>query len=72
MNGYKYTRLISQDELEHHGVKGQRWGVTRTPEELGHRAAKTPIEKWKSKQRAKVDHLYEKTYRSLDTVDRYV
>lgn len=22
--------------LEHHGVKGQRWGVRRTPEQLGH------------------------------------
>lgn len=24
------------DYLEHHGVKGQRWGVRRTPEQLGH------------------------------------
>lgn len=23
--------------LEHHGVKGQRWGIRRTPEQLGHR-----------------------------------
>ena len=23
-------------ELYHHGIKGQKWGVTRTPEELGH------------------------------------
>ncbi len=23
--------------LEHHGVKGQRWGVIRTPEQLGHK-----------------------------------
>lgn len=23
--------------LEHHGIKGMRWGVRRTPEELGHR-----------------------------------
>lgn len=23
--------------LEHHGIKGQRWGVRRTPEQLGHR-----------------------------------
>lgn len=23
--------------LEHHGIKGQRWGVRRTPEQLGHK-----------------------------------
>ena len=22
--------------LEHHGIKGQKWGVIRTPEQLGH------------------------------------
>ena len=24
------------EELMHHGIKGQRWGVRRTPAELGH------------------------------------
>lgn len=28
------------DYLEHHGVKGQRWGVRRTPEQLGHKPSK--------------------------------
>ena len=23
-------------EIWHHGIKGQRWGVRRTPEQLGH------------------------------------
>lgn len=23
--------------LEHHGIKGQRWGIRRTPEQLGHK-----------------------------------
>lgn len=38
------------DSLEHYGIKGMRWGVRRTPEELGHknlRKAKTAnLDKW--------------------------
>lgn len=25
------------DWLKHHGIKGQKWGVRRTPEQLGHK-----------------------------------
>lgn len=27
---------VSDEWFEHHGVKGQKWGVRRTPEQLGH------------------------------------
>ncbi|MDO4802995.1 MAG: hypothetical protein Q4A15_12585, partial [Prevotellaceae bacterium] len=27
---------IMYDHIEHHGIKGQRWGIRRTPELLGH------------------------------------
>lgn len=29
-----------QEFLEHHGIKGQRWGIRRTPEQLGHKVSK--------------------------------
>lgn len=32
-------KLYRTDELRHYGVKGMRWGVRRTPEQLGHRDA---------------------------------
>lgn len=28
------------NELYHHGIKGQRWGIRRTPEQLGHMSEK--------------------------------
>lgn len=32
---------MAEDFLEHYGVKGQRWGVRRTPEQLGHKGKST-------------------------------
>lgn len=36
------TRVIG--EIYHHGIKGQKWGIRRSPEQLGHTAAKKPVE----------------------------
>lgn len=38
------------DELYHHGVKGQKWGVRRTPAQLGH---KVSLKKMSNKERDK-------------------
>lgn len=32
---------MENQELYHHGVKGQKWGVRRTPTQLGHRPSNT-------------------------------
>lgn len=34
------SQVYSMDELMHHGVKGMRWGIRRTPEQLGNRVTK--------------------------------
>lgn len=47
------------------GILGMKWGVRRTPEQLGHKP-KTSTEKWKYKQIRQIDRLYEKSYKKLD------
>lgn len=34
--------------LTHYGIKGMRWGVRRTPEQLGHRLSKTSNTAWRN------------------------
>lgn len=71
---------MAEDFLEHYGVKGQRWGVRRTPEQLGHKGKSTikrimaKLKKSsakKKKQKAKKeqesdDKIREKILRSTD------
>lgn len=32
--------MPSEVALEHYGVKGMKWGIRRTPEQLGHKISK--------------------------------
>lgn len=43
MNETEHINALKDEYLEHHGVKGQKWGVTRSREELGYDA--TPKKK---------------------------
>lgn len=45
------SAMFDEARVEHYGVKGMKWGVRRTPEQLGHRSQKSEIEESNSNQK---------------------
>ena len=45
------------NELYHHGIKGMKWGIRRTPAQLGHPTGKIDLNKTKRKDNGLVQFI---------------
>lgn len=61
---------MPDDFLEHYGVKGQRWGVRRTPEQLGHRGESTIKRLMKKIQKSSAKKKKEKVKKEEESDDK--
>lgn len=56
-----YNKPFPQEYLAHYGVKGMKWGIRRTPEQLGH---------LKNTYRSKVQTASDHYQRAVNHVDK--
>lgn len=59
---------MQTNELYHHGIKGMKWGVRRTPEQLGH-APKRKRPDIRSEDRKNADAARKKKLKSLSNAE---
>lgn len=65
-----YNSFPSSDEIYHHGIKGMKWGIRRTPEQLGHKiAGKLKIKKKGGKVETTKDSSKKKSDSPEETVE---
>ena len=66
-----YNSFPSSDEIYHHGIKGMKWGIRRTPEQLGHKiAGKLKINKKGGKVETAKDSAKKKSDSPEETVEQ--
>ena len=56
---WRWIRM--NNELYHHGVKGMKWGVRRTPQQLGHKVKKYAYKKRSDNRRLKKAYAQSKS-----------
>ena len=66
-----YNNFYTTDFLCHHGIKGMKWGIRRTPEQLGHKIkAKLGIKKKPGSKVETVKDTEKKQDREEETVEQ--